>query len=328
MPGRPTTMSERKDVPDCAECHRDHRGRDASLTAMDDSACTTCHQNLADHRDPAAGPLAIAGSVTSFDKEHHPDFIASWTRRSVDPRRIKFNHALHLAAGLTLEQGGTPLTFAQISPADRARYGWKNQQPLNRTVQLACASCHESDASEGRPIDRRSPKTGESPDAGAYMLPIVYESHCAACHPLQFDAKLPDAIVRHGSSAQEVLSQLRQLYTAQAALANPELLRQFVPLRPLPGQPEPRTNLLIQQAVDDSVLTAAKILFGAALDENVRRQAKLPAGRRGCVECHTLKPTAVPIVSSASLPAVEIEPPLMTPVWQKSAGSITGPIVL
>ena len=76
------------------------------------------------------------------------------------------------------------------------------------------------------------------------------------------------------------------------------------------------------------MLVAAKLLFGAAVDENVRRQAKLPAGRRGCVECHTLKPSAGPIVNPSSLATLEIEPPLMTPVWQETRSSITGPIAL
>jgi hypothetical protein len=306
-------QSERpEDVPDCAECHRDHRGRDASLTATDDSACTTCHQNLAAHRDTRAGPLTVTGSVTRFDRKHHPDLTASWAARSADSRRIKFNHALHLAAGLTLQAGGAPLTFAQLTEPERARHGWKDQQPLNSPVQLACASCHESEA-----VDRA--QSGEARTGGAYMLPIVYESHCAACHPLHFDAKLPEIQARHGISAQEVLTQLKQLYTTEAVNADPELLRQFVPTRPVPGEAALEANLRIQQAIDDKVVTAAKLLFGAALDEQVRRQAKLPAGRRGCVLCHTLKPAAGPIVSLGSLRALEIEPPLMTPVWQKSA---------
>jgi predicted CXXCH cytochrome family protein len=62
--------SERKeDVPSCAECHRDHRGRDASLLAMDDSACTSCHQNLADHRDKSAVAKVTAEQVTRFDAD-------------------------------------------------------------------------------------------------------------------------------------------------------------------------------------------------------------------------------------------------------------------
>ncbi len=319
--GPPHHQSQRlADVPDCAECHRDHRGRDASLIAMDDSLCTSCHKNLSDHRDPLAGPMAVAGSVTRFDPERHPDLTASWTARSTDPRRIKFNHALHTAAGLTLEKGGTPLTFAQLGDSDRARYGWKDQEPLNRSVQLECASCHESSAAESpRSTSPRSPRTGEPRSPGAYMLPIVYEHHCAACHTLHFDAKLPGRQARHGIPARELLADLEQHYTSEAVKADPDLLRQFVPPRPIPGQPESPENPVMKEAVEDRVLSAMKILFGAALDENVRLQAKLPAGRRGCVECHVLKPTSGPIAGAASLRTLEIEPPLMTPVWQESA---------
>ena len=58
-------QSERKeDVPACAECHRDHRGRDASLLDVDDSSCTACHQNLPGHRDQAAGSIIVAAQGT------------------------------------------------------------------------------------------------------------------------------------------------------------------------------------------------------------------------------------------------------------------------
>jgi hypothetical protein len=307
------------EVPDCAECHRDHRGRDTSLLAMDDSACTTCHKSLPAHRAGGASPLKVAPTVTRFDLKNHPDLTAAWTRRASDPKRIKFNHALHLAAGLTLEKGGAPFTFEPLSAADRIRNGWKGKQ-LSESVQLACASCHEQDAGESaRSAGRQAAVGGEPRDRGASMLPISYERHCAACHTLHFDANLPDAQARHGISAQEVLAELKQLYTAQAVKADPDLLRQFVPPRPVPGRSLPRANPQIKQAIDEKLLTAAKLLFGSAVDENVRRQAKLPAGRRGCVECHVLKPGGWPIVSVGSLAALEIEPPLMTPVWQTHA---------
>ena len=151
------------------------------------------------------------------------------------------------------------------------------------------------------------------------MLPIAYENHCAACHTLAFDAKLPEREARHGISAQELLADLQQLYTSEAVKADPELLRQFVPPRPIPGNPEPQANPVIKEAVEERVLRAMKLLLGAAVDENVRRQANLPAGRRGCVECHTLKPASSPVVSAASIRTVEIVQPLMTPVWQRSA---------
>ena len=41
----------KNEVPDCAVCHREHRGREASLLAVDNSNCTICHQNLPSHRD-------------------------------------------------------------------------------------------------------------------------------------------------------------------------------------------------------------------------------------------------------------------------------------
>ena len=129
----------------------------------------------------------------------------------------------------------------------------------------------------------------------------------------------PRRAARHGISAQELLAELRQLYTAEAVNVDPEILRQFVPPRAMPGEANAPAKRVTQQAVDDKVLTAARLLFGAALDENVRRQAKLPAGRRGCVECHVLKAGSGPIVSLESLRALEIEPPLMTPLWHTHA---------
>ncbi len=313
-------QNQKGPAPDCAECHRDHRGRDSSLLAMDDSACTSCHQKLAGHRDGPALIANIQDSVTRFTEKDHPDLTASWTGRARDTKRIKFNHARHLAEGLVLEKGGKPWTFADVSETDRARYGWKAAEPIDRALTLECASCHETDASDlAISVDRRARSAGEPLSPGAYMRPIVFENHCAACHRLEFDAKLPNVKMRHGISAQEVVTELNQLYTAEAAKADPELLRRFVPPRRMPGQPALPENERLKRAVDERVFTAARFLFGAALDENDRRAANLPAGRRGCVECHVLKPTAGTIVNVESLASIEIEPPLMTPVWQKHA---------
>ena len=76
---RITRASAQEDVPACAECHREHRGRDSSLLAMDDSSCTACHADLPSHRQPGATSPAVASAVTQFDLAHHPDFTASRT---------------------------------------------------------------------------------------------------------------------------------------------------------------------------------------------------------------------------------------------------------
>ena len=44
------------------------------------------------------------------------------------------------------------------------------------------------------------------------MLPIVYENHCAACHPLQFDAKLPEGDGSPWDLCPGIVKELRQLY--------------------------------------------------------------------------------------------------------------------
>jgi len=314
-------QSERQeDVPACAECHRDHRGREASLLAMDDSACTGCHGDLSRHRGPGAATLAVAALVSRFDTAHHPEFKTSPVDRAASPRRVKFNHALHLAAGLTLEKGGTPFSFAQLGRKDRARYGGAPDQNLDRPVRLACGACHQLDGEDQVGGVDEGITTRTSPRSpGGYMLPIVYDVHCAACHPLPFDANAPDQQVRHGLAPAALAGDLQRFYAAQAVNADPALLRQFVPPRPLPGRSAGRIEQRFEDAIEAKVLTAAKLLFGSGVDLATRRRQKLPLGRGGCLECHNLKPNAGPLIRARDLAALEIEPVLMTPVWFESA---------
>jgi len=314
-------QSERQgDVPACAECHRDHRGREASLLAMDDSACTRCHGDLSQHGGPGAGSDSVAAIVSRFDTAHHPDFTTTPVDRAASPRRVKFSHARHLAAGLTLEKGGAPFSFAQLAPLDRARYGWTPDQKLDLPVRLACATCHQLDGEDQvRRVDERIANRTSPRSPGASMLPIVYDIHCAACHPLAFDANAPGQHVRHGLAPAELIGELRRFYAAQAVTADPALLRQFVPPRPLPDQSASYSEQRFEDAILAKVLTAAKLLFGSGLDEATRRQQKLPLGRGGCVECHNLKPHAGPLIRARDFAALEIEPVLMTPVWFESA---------
>jgi len=314
-------QSERKeDVPACAECHRDHRGREASLLAMDDSACTRCHGDLLRHRDAGGRTPPVAAEVSRFDTAHHPEFTTNPADRAASPRRVKFNHALHLAAGLTLQKGGMPFTFAQIAQKDHARYGLAPGQKLDVPVQLACASCHQLDAADQvRGLDESIVNRTPPRSAGAYMLPVVYEVHCAACHKLQFDKNLPDRQVAHGLAVPLVVKKLRQIYAADAVTADKELLRQFVPPRPRPGQSTDPAAQRFKDAIEAKVFTAVRVLFGSGIDESKRRQQELPQGRGGCVECHNLKPGAGRLAVPEDVAALELEPVLMTPVWFESA---------
>jgi hypothetical protein len=318
-----------EEVPACAECHRDHRGRDASLLDVDNSTCTACHQNLPGHRTDAAQSVIVARgerkgeAVSEFHKDHHPDLSDSWKLKSAKPERIKFNHKRHLTPGMPLQEDvgkdRAKFTYGDLSTADRIRYGGADEKQKGEPVKLECASCHQPEPDEHTwSTDHRVADTGAPLPSGLYMAPIVYENHCAACHTLQFEEKRPEKFARHGITLKETINDLTQLYMSDVPKDNPDLLRQFVPPRPMPGRPLTQPKLDLGHTVDDKVVRAAKLLFGTTAEDKAL-QGTLPQGRRGCVECHNLTPSAGPIVDLSSLAALEIERPLMTPVWQQHA---------
>ena len=175
------------DLQSCGSCHADHQGHGMSLVRPDDSACTRCHQEIDLHRkdkkseyDPPIGPVAF------FDKggapqPNHPKFRSVPT---TDDNNFKFNHQLHMLPGQWARGGDPKDAFgpkkllagfegkygAVDVPADPAKPD--SPEPKVTLVQLECKSCHV-------------PQTGDpTAQSGAYMLPIVYEQHCKACHPL------------------------------------------------------------------------------------------------------------------------------------------------
>jgi hypothetical protein len=299
-----------EDVSSCAACHRDHRGRDASLLLISDSVCTACHANLPGHR------------ATQFDSnpEHHPAFTAASTPARADAVRIKFSHAVHLARGLTPTPGGAPFTLAQLHGTQRARYGKTAGGDLKTPVQLECASCHQLDGEEyARGWERPMTSLVPPRTAGDFMLPVTYENHCRACHPLQFDPRIPDGPIRHGLSAREVVDELRRLYTSDVIAREPNLLRRFVPPRPIPGPPEASEVVRAREAVEDKVVGAIKLLFVTNADEAARARDGLPAGRRGCIECHELKSVPPALVSSHDAESLEVQPVVVRSLWFESA---------
>ena len=205
---------------DCASCHRDHRGRDASLVALDDSSCTSCHADLASHRVGSADPRGFAGNITAFVDGGHPEFHALESAESEgDPGRLKFNHALHMTPGIVREpspssadsgtpEPGVPYKVARtLDPSGVSRYQ-KPGQDAQSPVTLDCADCHVADAGDFDLAIAEMPLLGETNDdgrqvigrdiddpsgllisraSGAYMLPITYENQCRTCHPITID---------------------------------------------------------------------------------------------------------------------------------------------
>ena len=311
-----------RDIPSCAECHREHRGQGASLLAVEDAACTSCHQNLASHRNEGATATSSGrvNSVTRFDLDHHPEFTPSLVVPGSDSVRIKFSHARHMASGLVMEGGGAPRSLADLAPADRARYGGGTGKDQNSPIQLECDSCHQLDGQDYvRGLDRRLAGLVPPRTPGDTMLPVVYENHCVACHPLPFDEKLPKQQVRHGLKIAEIVQDLRRLYASEAVNADPALLRSFVRPQPKPGLPVPREIAEVDKTVTDKVLKAIDLLVGSAVEETVRRQQNLPLGRGGCVECHELKSVSRPLDNLQAASSLEIRPVVSRSLWYEGA---------
>lgn len=180
----------------CSNCHHDHQGRNFSLVRMDDSHCTKCHDNLPAAHDK--GESEFAKSIAGFASDH-PEF------RSLKlDRALKFSHALHMTAGLAYDpndrQKWTPQSLgARFSPAAGSRYSSASGNPAD-PVQLTCTHCHRLDAGHAPPGDEDSrnfdqrlraingaPRKALLPPRaeGAYYLPVNFDLHCKACHPLR-----------------------------------------------------------------------------------------------------------------------------------------------
>jgi hypothetical protein len=276
------------DAGTCSSCHVEHRGRTADLSQVHDSTCVRCHDNLSAHVQ--GDPPRFALKVTSFASDHPQFNIGTGKDRqplgkAVDPGKLKFNHKAHLTAGIRYEErdsGGW--TLGQISdPALRERY--RKAQPKGKDsdtdlVQLDCVSCHQLDATD-------APKAGPGQNLplrtrGEYMLPVTYEQHCQACHPLSFDPSLPTVQVPHLLQPAEVTRFLWGAYTERAAKA-PDLPKRLATDRPMPGQNLSRVELEERKRIGGEVDKVKSFLFRTDLDK-----AKLFVfeGRTTCGLCH------------------------------------------
>lgn len=177
-------------APECTSCHVEHEGH-IVLASLSDLHCTRCHADL----QTKAGTTPFERKIQSFHGSH-PEF-AVLVKEKNQARRIRLddkeqlkdtaqaqlNHQKHLKPGL---KGLKELQ------ARRGMTGfWEGAEGL----QLTCAYCHQPD-------DRR-----------AYLLPIRYEKHCGDCHPLDFDARLPETIAPHETPL-IVRAFLREVFTA------------------------------------------------------------------------------------------------------------------
>lgn len=327
------------EVGSCGSCHSDHRGRSADITRVSNRTCTDCHADLAAHRTATADtpPLApeAAWRIEGFDNRRHPPFASL----REDPGTLIFTHGRHMLPGQYLGAAPTdtdasapagalprsrPLAYADLPEADRDRY-LPAGAPLDAPVQLSCASCHEfgTDLAAGDARQVGGRLAGASP--GAYALPVDFQRHCAACHPLPFeglpvgaapgtaagpqdgaddDAVLASvgtaaAVVPHGLDAAALRRFLEQTYLARGVAADPAALLEPVVPRPLPAA----------AAEGPEVVTV-----DAAIREKVDGARRFVRGQ--CGKCHALEDVAVGADAAPWFRAVPVRVP---EVWLTKA---------
>lgn len=276
-------------TPSCGGCHRDHRGLDASLVRLPDGDCTQCHGNLGAHTVGGESGKNYKNDVTSFAAvDNHPEFRIFDKKKNAnlgDPGVIKFNHKLHMTPGQVVVAGqASPWTLKKIRETDKnalARYrdaAWQTDKGDDALVQLDCRSCHQVDARDpgAAPDAPRHVPSAVTPSrsAGAYMQPIVYDTHCKACHPLTFDDEKGYA-VPHRYQPEEIRKFVEGAYAKDLLglkddKAAREFLDQVVSPRPLPGKSfDPAQSL--RSGLDSKVETAMRTLLSS---------------KKRCGECH------------------------------------------
>jgi len=242
-------------MPACASCHTDHRGA-IRLADTSDVNCTQCHADL-DARGNSAG---FAKNIASFES-NHPEF-AALRPEGRDPGTIQLNHYLHLQPNLL--------------------------EPNGSRVQMVCADCHRSAADAGAPwpygdaksqagaarhLSGGDPKneSGVPALSRAYMAPATYAQTCAACHALQFDKRLADAVPHDKPEVIHpfIVAQLQAYIATHPA----DLRVPRDPSRDLPEQPIPADyrSLTPPQWVAERTAEDEQLLW-----------------RKTCKQCHTL----------------------------------------
>ena len=262
--------------PDCAACHKEHQGQ-RRLADVADRFCLDCHRDLqqahpgrisfvarlesfelhppfALHRGWEQDPRAAGGTTDDFPGDAHRvrDNVRLEERQGqwqwTDKAKLEFSHRRHLERHLKQ---------ADLRPND--------ETARNEFRKLDCANCHEPDA------------------AGHYMKPIVYEEHCASCHPLKYSSKLlgrgQDESLPHETAA-IVHGVLRDRLTAFAR-QNPEEVRGTTTgVSRLPNKRPPTPQEEWEFVEEQLALIETAVFQRPQSDESPRNNA--------CQKCHEL----------------------------------------
>jgi mono/diheme cytochrome c family protein len=191
-----------KSVP-CSSCHIEHIGA-MHLSAAPVKGCTDCHADLMTRGQEAS----IAAHIRSFTAGH-PEFRAL-REASAETRAaafgLKFNHAEHLAPGLTGPNGKVTLQCAYCHQVEPGRDPVVSGRMANVNFDRSCRSCHSLE------FDRRVAQQAPHADAAAALKfvqekmavaaphdsvalvraqTILFRGKCSLCHTVSGASALP-----------------------------------------------------------------------------------------------------------------------------------------
>ncbi len=273
---------------DCRQCHAQHRSDHNPLVRLDDVRdCVACHR---EHR----GQRVLSAVADRFCVECHVDLKTRGDVHTVETRIPSMHEHPELARLRSQRPDESVLSFSHHGHLQPLLPAWQEAAAAGSgqpppAEQLVCGDCHQPT------------------DDGAYMRPIVYEQHCARCHPLRFsgktdsDAPLPheEVEVVYGALRQRLMNYAREhpQEVLQGRAAAPSRLPQKATAR----QPTAQDRW---EWVENELQLLEGDVFHNAL-------------KNGCRKCHPAPPHAAPGGETAG--PFAILPPNLPSRWLEMA---------
>src|SRR5215470_648065 len=239
----PTHHAEQTRMPDCAECHVEHRGK-INLSAASNQACAACHANLATR----GGATRYSSNIRSLGNGH-PEIVVLRSyqgHKSSDSASIKLNHLLHMKP-IRRSPGGPNVQLdcsdchRPLSSSDSTwkyadiRYETERREAITQTLPLAMPA-YDGVATfawaSTRDLASRNPATGRE-----LMAPAKFANACAACHLLTFDKRFDEGVPH--DKPEFIHNFLVKKFAAYVSAHPNELHETQDPARDLTGKPLP-----------------------------------------------------------------------------------------
>lgn len=171
-------------VPDCATCHREHRGR-INLSAANNESCAECHGSL----KVASGQVHYAVRIYGFE-DGHPEF-AALRDNARDPGTILLNHAVHMKP---IRQGPNgPIVQLECEDCHRNyEAAWK--YALSPHPQMASYQLRPGTPADSLPQPLPTFKPFAPESGRERMRPVEFAKACSGCHLLTFDKRFEEGV--------------------------------------------------------------------------------------------------------------------------------------